>query len=82
MSDLPKIEERLREYIGRELVPAEAKLEPETDLRDVMESVAMMELIVWIETEYGFDVELDDMTPAVFGTIRRIAEYIATRAQG
>ena len=82
MSDLPGIEERLGEYIRGELVPAGTELEPETDLVGLADSAAMVELIVWIETEYGFDVELDDMTPEVFGTIRKISEYIANRASG
>ena len=82
MSDLPAIEKRLRAFVGSDLVPAGTELEPETDLVGLMDSAAMVELIVWIETEYGFDIELDDLTPEVFGTIRKISEYIAKRAQG
>ena len=51
------------------------------DLGGLVDSAAMVELIVWIETEYDFDIELDDLTPEVFGTIRKISEYVAHRAQ-
>ena len=81
MSALSTIEERLGEYIGRELVSAGTELEPETDLVGLLDSAAMVELIVWIETEYTFDVELDDITPEVFGTIRKISDHIASRTQ-
>jgi hypothetical protein len=30
----------------------------------------------WIETTFGFSVEVDDVTPEDFGTIRRLAEWI------
>ena len=81
MADLPEIEERLGTFVRGELVSAATVLELDTDLLGLVDSAAMVELIVWIETEYGFDVELDDMTPAAFGTIRKISEYIASRAQ-
>jgi acyl carrier protein len=81
MADLPEIEERLAAYVRGELVAATTVLELDTDLVGLVDSAAMVELIIWIETEYGFDVELDDMTPTVFGTIRKIAGYIASRAQ-
>ena len=59
MSDLTAIEERLGAYVRGELVPAGTELEPETDLVGLVDSAAIVELIVWIETEYGFDVELE-----------------------
>jgi len=79
MTDLSTIEKTLSTYIGNELASAGTVLDPETDLVGLVDSTAVVELIVWIETEFGFDVELDDMTPEQFGTIRRIAEYITAR---
>jgi hypothetical protein len=35
-----------------------------------------MELTVWIESTFEFSVEIDDITPENFGTIRRLADWI------
>ena len=36
----------------------------------------MMELVVWISDNYGFDVEIDDITPEHFGSIKSLSTYI------
>jgi acyl carrier protein len=38
-----------------------------------------MELVVWMEDNYGFQVELDDITPDQFGTVARLAQFIEKR---
>ena len=43
----------------------------------LLDSVAMVELIVWIEDKYKFRVNIEDLTPEVFGTVELIAEYVA-----
>lgn len=43
----------------------------------LLDSVAMVELIVWIEDRYEFRVNIEDLTPEVFGTVELIAEYVA-----
>jgi acyl carrier protein len=40
-----------------------------------------MELVVWIEGECGFDVEIDDITPDNFGSITKIVAYIERNKQ-
>ena len=35
-----------------------------------------MELVVWIEGKYGFDVEIDDITPEHFGSVKALTAYI------
>lgn len=74
-----EIENRLIEYIGKELAAGKAEIAPETPLQDVIDSTAVMELVVWIEDNFGFGVELDDIEPAHFGSVQKLAAYIATR---
>lgn len=80
MADLTDIERRLKEYIGKDLVSDDAVIEPETNLIGLVDSTALVELIVWIESEFGFAVELDSMTPEVFGTVKGIAQHIHENA--
>lgn len=70
------IEQELLTYITKELAPGNPDLEPETNLSGVVDSTAVMELVVWIEGKYGFDLEIDDITPDNFGSVRALADYI------
>lgn len=73
---MDKIQEDLTKYIRTELTSGEAEIEAETSLAGVIDSTAIMELVVWIEGECGFDVEIDDITPDNFGSIAKIVSYI------
>lgn len=70
------IKQKLTEYIRSELASGDAEIESDTSLAGVIDSTAIMELVVWIEGEAGFDVEIDDITPDNFGSIDKIAAYI------
>jgi acyl carrier protein len=63
-------------YIKTELATGNPELEPSTNLVDVVDSTAVMEIVVWIEGKFGFDVEIDDITPDNFGSISKIVAYI------
>ncbi|PID62280.1 MAG: hypothetical protein CSB44_04075 [Gammaproteobacteria bacterium] len=43
---------------------------------ELLDSVAMMELVLWSEEQYGFTVDTDDLTPENFATLDAIAAYI------
>ena len=43
---------------------------------DILDSVAMMELVLWSEGEFGFTVDTDDLTPDNFATLNAIVAYI------
>jgi acyl carrier protein len=70
------IEDALIRYISTQLASSAPQLSPETDLTEVVDSTAVMELVVWMEDNYGFQVELDDITPEQFGTVARLAAFI------
>lgn len=70
------IEQELLEYITKELAPGNPDIDAEASLAGVVDSTAVMELVVWIEGKYGFDVEIDDITPENFGTVKALSTYI------
>jgi acyl carrier protein len=70
------IEDALIRYITTQLASSAPKLSPDSDLTEVVDSTAVMELVVWMEDNYGFQVELDDITPEQFGTVARLAAFI------
>lgn len=79
MSD---IQDKLTQYIRKELSSGETKIEADTSLAGVIDSTAIMELVVWIEGECSFDVEIDDITPDNFGSITKIVDYIQRNKKG
>ena len=46
----------------------------------VLDSVAMMELIVWLEEQFKIAIEADDLTPDNFATLDAMAKYVERAA--
>lgn len=65
--------------ITKELARAGSTVDAETNLAGVIDSTAMMELVVWIGDKWGFDVEIDDITPENFGSVAKLTAYIEKR---
>ncbi len=51
---------------------------PETGLLD---SAAIMELVVWLETRFDLEIDQTDLTVERFGTVNAIVEYLAAHAR-
>jgi len=49
---------------------------PETGLLD---SAAIMELIVWYETKFDLEIDQDDLTIENFGTVNAMVDYLSRR---
>ena len=43
----------------------------------LLDSAAIMELILWLEEEYGLTIPQEDLTIANFGTIEAMSHYLA-----
>jgi acyl carrier protein len=71
------IEELVKAHIETELV-ADRKLDltPDTSLVGIVDSSGVLELVIWIESTFGVAVELDQITPQDFGSIRSLADLI------
>jgi acyl carrier protein len=71
------IEDTLRTFIRKQLAsykPLDLGLD--TSLLGLFDSTGAMELTVWIENTFGFSVEIDDVTPENFATIRALAAWV------
>ena len=76
--------ERIRERVyqaarelGRPPRPVtDDEILPETALLD---SAGILELVLWVETEFDIEVPQDDFTLDNLGSIRRMVSYIESR---
>lgn len=71
------IEELVKAHIETELV-ADRKLNllPDTSLVGIVDSSGVLELVIWMEGAFGVTVELDQITPQDFASIRSLADLI------
>jgi len=51
-------------------------LQPDTVLDGIIDSTAIMELVLWIEQTFSFGVEIDDINADNFGSIRQLGQWI------
>jgi acyl carrier protein len=73
--------ERILKYISEELLnnELEDELEPQDDLLGggILDSLGMMKLILFIETEFDTKVPPQDMVIENFMTVQHISDYLA-----
>lgn len=57
-------------------------ISPATDLLEsgLVDSLMMMDLIVFVETEFSTVLEFSDLTPETFQTPKTIAQLVSTRS--
>ena len=70
---------KIVQYIGTQVgKDTGLELGAETDLLEsgLIDSTAVMDLVVWIEDMFGISVEAEDLTAANFGTPRKITDYV------
>jgi acyl carrier protein len=73
-----EIEREVLAHIKTEFVPdSSGDFGPATSLEGLIDSTAIMELVVWVEDAFAFTVELDDITPDNFGSVQQLAHWIA-----
>jgi acyl carrier protein len=68
----------IRQYIREEIVvPEGAEIADDTPLwGGVLDSVALMQLITFVEEQFGVEVADDELTSAHFGTVADIAMLV------
>jgi acyl carrier protein len=77
------LEQQLLAYIKEGLVSSfKGDIQSDTHLIGIIDSTAIMELVVWIEGTFGFSVEIDDINPDNFGSIRLLAVWIQRNIEG
>jgi len=78
-------QQRVRQFIIENFyVQDPAELREETSLIDggYVDSTGMLELIAFLETEFGIQVADNEMVPENLGSIGRIADYLRRKAPG
>lgn len=74
--------EKIADFIAKNLATGpDVQIQPDTDLvgDGVVDSTAFMELVLWLEESFGVSVDVEDMTPENFGTVRNMVEYVERR---
>lgn len=80
-----KVEERVKQFIVENFYVSDpAQLQPETSLINggYVDSTGMLELIDFLESEYGMHIEDKEMIPENLETIARIGAFVGRRASG
>jgi acyl carrier protein len=79
-------EQRVRQYLVDNLkwLGSPAGLTPDYRLidNDVLDSMGIFEMISFIESDFGIDVEDDDLVPENFESIAAIARLVSNKKAG
>ena len=78
MIEAQEIETKLLDFLKREVFATEVIVTPETDLVAAgFDSMSLVRLLLFIETEYGFWIPESEITGDVLSNIRALATTIA-----
>jgi acyl carrier protein len=74
--------DRIRRFIEQEVLLGEvAKIENDTPLlTGMIDSFRMMQLVTFLEEEFGIEIDPRDMTPEHFGTVDDIVALVRRRS--
>ncbi len=73
------VEAKLIDYIRNTLVSEslpELTADSNLIVDGILDSTALMQIVLWIEDEFDVAVDVEDMTPENFGTVRNMADYL------
>ena len=76
----PVSAEDIRQFLHQLLPAHAATINIDTDIVDsgVLDSVAMVELLLWLETDKGVEIAEEDMIPDNFRSISTLHQFIET----
>ena len=79
-----EIAERVRSYIADSFLeePQAAALQNGDNLLNVLDSLQLLRLVVQLEPWFGVQVDDRELTPENFGSIDKIADFVARRTAG
>jgi D-alanine--poly(phosphoribitol) ligase subunit 2 len=75
-------EARLVEYLRHQTGTEELDAKTTLFSDGTVDSVGMVDLISFLETEGGFEIAQDDVTLENFDTVTRILAFVASRSAG
>lgn len=78
-----EVQNQIRAYIQQHLVAAKggAEVKDGDPLLDsgVIDSMGILELVSFLESTFGIEVQDEEIVPANFGSIERIASLVTTK---
>jgi acyl carrier protein len=78
MIEAQEIETKLLDFLKREVFAPEVAITPETDLVAAgFDSMSLVRMLVFIETDYGFWIPESEITGEVLKSVRSLAATIA-----
>jgi acyl carrier protein len=84
MSKRMEIKEQLRDYVVQNFLPGAsvADLKDDTPLRTsgVLDSIATLKLVSYVEEQFGIEVEAHEASVQNFDTISAIAAFVEQKA--
>jgi acyl carrier protein len=73
----------LRTLIDEQLFPLDESVTPESDLySEGLDSMALMQLILLLEQEFGIAIVPEDLDRENFSTLEKMAEFIFRKQSG
>lgn len=79
MSEVAGFQDRIRTLFLKEMHLDVASMDVDLFETGVIDSLAFVNLLVYLEQEFGIRISLDDLELDHFRSIARIAEFIASR---
>ncbi len=73
------VQERIMSFIVREFCYGKADaVKPETDLMEagILDSTKFMEMVAYVEENFGIEVDDEDLTPENFGSIAGMVRFV------
>jgi acyl carrier protein len=84
MNDVEAASLKLREFLAREVLANRTadSIDPDADLVAIgLDSLALLRLVLFLETEYGVEVVGADILGEGLTTVRQIAEHCCRRGK-
>lgn len=80
-ADVQDVKEKLRRFISEEVLFEEKRDVGNQDelLGDILDSLSLLQLVEYIEQQFGFEVDDTDMVPENFRTLEHLDRYIRSR---
>jgi acyl carrier protein len=75
-----EIEQMIRDYVDRNVLFGEGGIEYDNEssflAAGILDSMAVLELVSWIEAAFGIKVDIRDVTPENFDSVSRLAAFL------
>jgi acyl carrier protein len=78
--DVPEVRRRVREFLTQQVVLDGRELTDDTQLLNgLVDSVGLMELVSFIESEFAVEIDFSEVEPKNFRTIGDIGRFVTDK---